>query len=225
MRIVEQGELSESYGGRFTGRVELEMLQPAEADDRPDVARVHFHEGAVTNWHSHPGGQHLYLWRAGTRRHARRRARDRPGDYVVAPAGRAPLPRRRARRRRRLARDHLGCDGLGGRARAAHDAASRHGRRGSRVRRPARRARPRRRGPLGARARGQGPARRADVDAAVRGHGPAGRDRRLVVRARARRGAIRARALRARDSHLRSPVLGALAHRRRAARRPAGAVR
>jgi len=61
MRIVEQGDVSESYGGRFSGRVELEMLQSAEAEGRPDVARVHFHEGAVTNWHSHPGGQHLLL--------------------------------------------------------------------------------------------------------------------------------------------------------------------
>ena len=68
-------------------------------------------------------------------------------------------------------------------------------------------------------------ARRAHLDAPVRGHGPAGRDRRLVVHARARRGAVRARALRARDPHLRSPVRGALAHRRRAARRPAGAIR
>jgi quercetin dioxygenase-like cupin family protein len=61
MRIVQRGEVSETYGGRFTGSVELEMLQPADADNRPDVARVHFREGAVTNWHSHPGGQHLYL--------------------------------------------------------------------------------------------------------------------------------------------------------------------
>ena len=57
----EQGERSETYGGRFTGRVELEMLQSAEADDRPDVARVHFYGGAVSNWHRHPGGQHLLL--------------------------------------------------------------------------------------------------------------------------------------------------------------------
>jgi quercetin dioxygenase-like cupin family protein len=73
MRIVQQGEVSETYGGRFTGRVELEMLQPAEADGRPDVARVHFHEGAVTNWHSHvgmPDGEHEIA----------------PGEYVVAPA-------------------------------------------------------------------------------------------------------------------------------------------
>ena len=49
MRIVRQGERSETYGGRFTGRVELEMLAPAEADDRPDVAHVHFFAGTVSN--------------------------------------------------------------------------------------------------------------------------------------------------------------------------------
>ena len=88
MRIVEQGDLSETYGGRFTGRVELEMLQPAETDDRPDLARVHFHDGAVTNWHSHPGGQQLYLLegrgRVGTADGEHEIA---PGTFIVAPAG------------------------------------------------------------------------------------------------------------------------------------------
>jgi quercetin dioxygenase-like cupin family protein len=88
MRIVQQGERSETYGGRFTGRVELEMLQPAEAGDRPDVARVHFYAGAVTNWHSHPGGQHLYVLE-GRGRFGLADADHElaPGDYIVAPAG------------------------------------------------------------------------------------------------------------------------------------------
>jgi quercetin dioxygenase-like cupin family protein len=85
MRIVQQGEVSETYGGRFTGRVELEMLQSAEGEGRPDVARVHFHEGAVTNWHSHPGGQQLLLLegrgRVGMPDGEHELA---PGDYVVA---------------------------------------------------------------------------------------------------------------------------------------------
>ena len=91
------------------------MLQPAEADGRPDVARVHFYEGAVTNWHSHPGGQHLYLLEG------RGRVGLPDAEHELAPGrvrrgarGRAPLPRRGARRRRRLARDHVGHDGLGG---------------------------------------------------------------------------------------------------------------
>jgi quercetin dioxygenase-like cupin family protein len=88
MRIVHQGERSETYGGRFTGRVELEMLQPAEAADRPDVARVHFFEGAVSNWHSHPGGQHLYLLEGRGRFGLPEREDElAAGDYIVAPAG------------------------------------------------------------------------------------------------------------------------------------------
>ena len=62
MKIVEEGDRDRvGYGGRFTGDVELEMLNatPAEAD--PDTALVHFHHGAVTYWHAHPGGQQLYV--------------------------------------------------------------------------------------------------------------------------------------------------------------------
>ena len=88
MRIVRQGERSETYGGRFTGRVELEMLAPAEAADRPDVARVHFFAGAVSNWQRHPGGQHLLLLegrgRFGTPEGEHELA---PGDYLITPAG------------------------------------------------------------------------------------------------------------------------------------------
>ena len=87
MRIVEQGDLSESYGGLFTGRVELEMLQPAETEGRPDVARVHFHQGAVTNWHSHPGGQHLFLLEGRGRMGMPDGEHEiAPGSFVVAPA-------------------------------------------------------------------------------------------------------------------------------------------
>ena len=63
------------------------MLQPADADNRPDVARVHFREGAVTNWHSHPGGQHLYLLQGRGRVGMPDGEHDiAPGEYVVAPA-------------------------------------------------------------------------------------------------------------------------------------------
>lgn len=88
MRIVRQGERSETYGGRFTGRVELEMLAEAEAEGAPDVARVHFLAGAVSNWHRHPGGQQLLLLEGRGRfglpdgEHALA-----PGDYLVTPPG------------------------------------------------------------------------------------------------------------------------------------------
>jgi quercetin dioxygenase-like cupin family protein len=66
MRVVPGGDRSSVYGGRFTGQVELEMLNatPPDVDagvDGPDTAFVHFHDGAVTFWHSHPGGQQLFV--------------------------------------------------------------------------------------------------------------------------------------------------------------------
>ncbi|MCB1000940.1 MAG: cupin domain-containing protein [Ilumatobacteraceae bacterium] len=66
MKVVAGGDRSTVYGGRFTGQVELEMLNatPPEVDagvDGPDTALVHFTDGAVTFWHSHPGGQQLFV--------------------------------------------------------------------------------------------------------------------------------------------------------------------
>jgi quercetin dioxygenase-like cupin family protein len=66
MRVVPEGDRSISYGGRFTGTVELEMMNATPADidanvDGPDTALVHFRDGAVTFWHSHPGGQQLFV--------------------------------------------------------------------------------------------------------------------------------------------------------------------
>ena len=62
MNVITGGDRSVSYGGRFTGTVELEMLQAADPGTaQPDTAFVHFRDGAVTFWHSHPGGQQLYV--------------------------------------------------------------------------------------------------------------------------------------------------------------------
>lgn len=87
MRIVEGGDSSEVYGGRFTGAVRLEMLGPAERDGDPDIARVAFDDGAVTFWHSHPGGQRLLVLdgtgRVGT---VDGEVLLPPGTYVDAPA-------------------------------------------------------------------------------------------------------------------------------------------
>jgi quercetin dioxygenase-like cupin family protein len=87
MRIHTGGEASEFYGGRFTGAVRLEMLQAAEAEGRPDIARVAFAAGACSYWHSHPGGQQLLVLtgtgRVGT---AAGEVVLQPGDFVDAPA-------------------------------------------------------------------------------------------------------------------------------------------
>jgi quercetin dioxygenase-like cupin family protein len=61
MRIVSGGNRASTYGGRFTGMVELEMLAEAPDASHPDIALGHFFDGAVTNWHKHPGGQTLYV--------------------------------------------------------------------------------------------------------------------------------------------------------------------
>ena len=80
MRVVTGGNRGSAYGGRFTGQVELEMLDEAPATDRPDTALGHFAAGATTNWHSHPGGQLLWVVsgraRVGT---------DVDGEVVLAP--------------------------------------------------------------------------------------------------------------------------------------------
>ena len=89
MQVIRGGDRSYSYGGRFTGKVELEMLHRAESEGRPDVARVHFTDGAVTHWHSHPGGQLLLVLegaaRVGTEADGAQTLA--PGDLVVAPPG------------------------------------------------------------------------------------------------------------------------------------------
>lgn len=61
MQVFTYGNKNYVYGGKFTGPVELEMILEASSETAPDIARVHFNDGAVTNWHSHPGGQLLYL--------------------------------------------------------------------------------------------------------------------------------------------------------------------
>jgi quercetin dioxygenase-like cupin family protein len=95
VKVISGGDRSVSYGGRFTGTVELEMLSVASAQadgsagvDQPDTAFVHFHDGAVSFWHHHPGGQQLYVVsgdaRVGTE--ADGQVALPPGTLVVCPA-------------------------------------------------------------------------------------------------------------------------------------------
>ena len=67
MKVVPEGDKSVSYGGRFTGTVELEMLHATPTDAQPDTALVPFLDGAVTFWHTHPGGQQLFVVRGEAR--------------------------------------------------------------------------------------------------------------------------------------------------------------
>lgn len=61
MKVIAEGNKDYVYSGRFTGDVQLEMIIEATAPTDPDIARVHSECGAVTKWHSHPGGQVLVL--------------------------------------------------------------------------------------------------------------------------------------------------------------------
>ena len=87
MKVITSGDRSSTYGGSFTGQVELEMLNATPTDDEPDTAFGHFHDGAVTNWHHHPGGQLLFVvsgrGRVGTEVDGSLNLE--PGSLVVAP--------------------------------------------------------------------------------------------------------------------------------------------
>jgi quercetin dioxygenase-like cupin family protein len=89
MKVVSGGERSVGPRSRFTGQVELEMLDLRPSDEEPDTALVHFHDGAVTNWHVHPGGQTLFvhtgLARVGTEVDGE--VALSPGSLVVSPPG------------------------------------------------------------------------------------------------------------------------------------------
>lgn len=61
MKVIPEGDRGYVYNGRFTGPVQLEMIIEAAVPTDPDIARVHSECGAVTHWHSHPGGQILTL--------------------------------------------------------------------------------------------------------------------------------------------------------------------
>lgn len=89
MKVVRDVASTSSYGGNFTGQVDLSMLRPAAHETAPDVALVHFHDGAATHWHSHPGGQLLWVvsgnGRVGTE--ADGEVTLPPGTLVETPAG------------------------------------------------------------------------------------------------------------------------------------------
>jgi quercetin dioxygenase-like cupin family protein len=88
VKVVPHGERRED-GTRFTGTVELEMLHATPTEEEADIALVHFHDGAVTRWHRHPGGQQLFVHtghgRVGTE--ADGEVALEPGALVVTPPG------------------------------------------------------------------------------------------------------------------------------------------
>ena len=73
----------------FTGDVWIDSLVQPNDDSTLNVAAVHFHPGARTAWHSHEGGQHLYVTEGEGRAQARGgdAVTIRPGDVVWTPSG------------------------------------------------------------------------------------------------------------------------------------------
>jgi quercetin dioxygenase-like cupin family protein len=78
----ERGDLE-----RFTGTVDVRR-GPAIGDGT-DIVEVHFAAGARTHWHSHPGGQILYVvsGRGRVRSRGGEGVQALPGDILLIPAG------------------------------------------------------------------------------------------------------------------------------------------
>jgi len=73
----------------FTGDVWIDGIAQADGESVVNVGAVHFHPGARTAWHSHEGGQTLYVTEGEGR--VQSRGQDvhviRAGDVVRTPSG------------------------------------------------------------------------------------------------------------------------------------------
>ncbi len=78
---------SQFGGGHFTGRVWLDPLLDEPGETGMRMYRVFFEPGSRTNWHTHPGGQSLFVL-AGTARmgaEGEQVVEVGPGDVVYTP--------------------------------------------------------------------------------------------------------------------------------------------
>lgn len=73
----------------FTGDVWIDVVVQAGDDSHPNVSAVHFTPGARTAWHSHAGGQTLYVTegRGLAQSRGERPVEIRPGDIVWTADG------------------------------------------------------------------------------------------------------------------------------------------
>jgi quercetin dioxygenase-like cupin family protein len=73
----------------FTGEVWLDRIAQGEGDSTVSVASVHFSPGARTAWHTHAGGQHLYVIDGEGLVQTRGEPIEtlRPGDVTFTPDG------------------------------------------------------------------------------------------------------------------------------------------
>lgn len=61
MKIVRKGEGRSEVGRTFTGHVTAERVIEAQQSGGVAVSIIHFDDGALTNWHEHPGEQVLII--------------------------------------------------------------------------------------------------------------------------------------------------------------------
>ncbi len=61
MRIISKAEKRQINQDRYNGEALVETLRSATSPKDPDVLHCHYDVGVVTNWHSHPGGQLIYV--------------------------------------------------------------------------------------------------------------------------------------------------------------------
>lgn len=82
-------EWSLSQGETFTGPVWLTRLAEPVEPGQITMLGVHFAPGSRTDWHSHPGGQILYVVSGSgyVMNAGGERQRIDPGDTVTAPPG------------------------------------------------------------------------------------------------------------------------------------------
>ena len=89
MEISRKPPTGKGPAEMFTGEVYLDPITRGLPPSSLSVAAVHFTPGARTAWHSHDGGQTLYVTEGRGQVQARGQARVElnPGDVVYAPDG------------------------------------------------------------------------------------------------------------------------------------------
>lgn len=61
MKIVKHSEGQARVGTTFSGKATLTPMMGAQEEGGVKLTLVNFEDGAVTNWHTHPGEQILYI--------------------------------------------------------------------------------------------------------------------------------------------------------------------
>ncbi|MBV9100693.1 MAG: cupin domain-containing protein [Candidatus Dormibacteraeota bacterium] len=89
MEIRRKQPTTKGPAERFTGEVWFDPIVQAEPPSKVSIAAVHFAPGARTAWHSHDGGQRLYVTEGRGLVQSRNEpaVEIRPGDVVDVPDG------------------------------------------------------------------------------------------------------------------------------------------